>query len=93
LPGIARTPANIDMSGFAINPAAPTKFLQEHRQKRLATFFVEIQKYCNARRLARPRHDWPRRRAPEPCNECAPFHSITLSARASSEGGTSRLSS
>ena len=43
--------------------------------------------------LLRPRRDRPRRRrAAEQRDELAPFHSITSSARASSDGGTSRPS-
>src|SRR5215472_16554208 len=42
------------------------------------------------RRLLRPRREWPHsRRAAEQCDECAPFHSITSSARASSIRGIS----
>src|SRR5262249_47711078 len=49
--------------------------------------------YHRHRRLLRPRHKRPRSRsAPEQRDECAPPHSITSSARASSVGGTSRPS-
>jgi hypothetical protein len=34
---------------------------------------AEIANYRQCR-LLRPRHDWPRRRAPEPRDECPPFH-------------------
>src|SRR6516164_9323059 len=44
------------------------------------------------RRLLRARRERPRRRAAEPGDERAPFHSITSSARASSVGGISRPS-
>src|SRR5215467_7408789 len=45
------------------------------------------------RRLLRPRCDWPHRyRASERCNKLAPPHSITSSARESSDGGTVRPS-
>jgi hypothetical protein len=38
-------------------------------------------------RLLRPRHEGPRRRrATEECDEVAPFHSITSSARANARG-------
>jgi hypothetical protein len=40
--------------------------------------------------LLRARCQWPRCRAAYQCNEITPSHSITSSARASSEGGTSR---
>src|SRR5215470_5465475 len=43
-------------------------------------------------RLLRARGERPRRRAAEQGDELAPFHSITSSARASSDGGTSRPS-
>jgi hypothetical protein len=39
-----------------------------------------------------PRRERPRHRASEPCNELAPFHSITSSARASRFGGMVRPS-
>src|SRR5215467_1668478 len=42
--------------------------------------------------LLRARRHRPNRRAAEQRDECAPLHSITSSARASSIGGTSRLS-
>src|SRR5262249_21062542 len=44
------------------------------------------------RRLLRARRERPRRRAAEQRDELAPFHSITSSARASNEAGTSRPS-
>ena len=43
-------------------------------------------------RLLRARRERPRRRAAEQRDELAPLHSITSSARASSDGGTSRPS-
>jgi hypothetical protein len=44
-----------------------------------------------ARALLRPRRHWPRRRAAEQCDEVAAHvHLITSSARARSDGGTSR---
>src|SRR5262249_18719147 len=46
---------------------------------------------CTALLLCR-RDEWPRRRAAETRDELAPFHSITSSARASRECGTSRPS-
>ena len=42
--------------------------------------------------LLRPCREWPRRRAAEQRDELAAFHSITSSARASSDGGTSKPS-
>ena len=52
-----------------------------------------LTRQCAARaQLLRARHDRPRRRAAEPRDERAPFHSITSSARASSDGGMSRPS-
>src|SRR5262245_40401706 len=42
------------------------------------------------RRLLRPRLERPRRRAAKQRDECAPLHSITSSARASSVEGTVR---
>ena len=44
--------------------------------------------YWLCRRLSM-RHYRPNRRAAEPRDERAPFHSITSSARASNDGGTS----
>src|SRR5262249_56826627 len=44
------------------------------------------------RRLLRPRRERPGCRAAEHRHELAAFHSITSSARASSDGGTSRPS-
>src|SRR4029077_12785844 len=38
----------------------------------------------------RPRRKWPRRRAPEPRDECPPFHWITSSAVANSVSGMVR---
>jgi hypothetical protein len=51
--GIARTPTNIDVSGFTINPASSAKLLQEHRQEGLTSFIGEIEKHGNARHRAR----------------------------------------
>jgi hypothetical protein len=42
--------------------------------------------------LLRARHEWPRSRSAEQRYELAPVHSITSSARLSSDGGTSRPS-
>ena len=44
------------------------------------------------RGLLRPRCEGPSRRTAKPCDELAPPHSITSSARASSESGTARPS-
>src|SRR5215469_4000391 len=60
---------------------------------RLFAAFLLIEDADHGHRLLlRPRHHRPRRSAPECCDELAPFHSMTSSARASSEAGTVRPS-
>src|SRR5438132_6046348 len=86
-------PAILDRHILALDVAGFTKVLAECGQ-----ISCTIGKRRTAeepdhrhRRLLRARRERPRsRRAAEQCDELAPPHSITSSARASSVGGTSR---
>src|SRR5262249_12673825 len=68
---------------------APTERRYRHRRGRGR---VEEPDLRDDARLLRPCREGPRHRAPEPCNELPPPHSITSSARASRFGGIVRPS-
>ena len=91
-------PAILDPHVAAIGPAQLLQPLQERRVASLPFRIVrgQIHEYTDAPHslgLLRPRRERPRcRRAAEQRDELAPPHSITSSARASSEGGISRPS-
>src|SRR5262245_45259221 len=79
-------------------PFGPAQLLQRLPQTRITGSNVRIgfgdaRNHTNAPHpltLLRPRRERPRRRAAEQSDELAASHSITSSARASSDGGTSR---
>ena len=96
--GLAGGPARLDPRVAADAPAQQRQPLQERPDANLEFRIIRSsrQKYPDAARglaLLRARRERPRRRrAAEQRDELAPLHSITSSARASSEGGTSRPS-
>src|SRR5215472_3643973 len=68
---------------------------EEGRDRRVVAGAIGLYQRCTPHTLAllRTRRERPRRRrTAEQRYECAPLHSITSSARASSVGGTSRPS-
>src|SRR5262249_15006626 len=95
--GIAPAPACIDPKVAAF---APAQFLQPSHKHRdldasLRIALGNLNEHADApgrTRLLRPRRERPRGRAAEQRDGLAPFHSITSSAVASSEGGTVRPS-
>ena len=96
--GIGRGPAGVDPQVTADGPARLLQALQERPDTRLIFRIICGcgQEYADAPHplgLLRARRERPRRRrAAEQRDELAAAHSITSSARASSEEGTSRPS-
>ena len=90
--GIVRGPAGVDAHVAADDPARLPEPLQERPDPGLKLRIVSGSghEYADAPhpllRTCGKRH---RRRAPKPHDEIAPLHSITSSARASTDGGTS----
>src|SRR5262249_2943309 len=94
----ARRPAHVDTRSTTVDPAQFLQLVQERRDSGSA-FRVAgcgTHEHSDAPRplaLLRARREGPRRRAAEQRDELAtPDHSITSSARASSDGGTVRPS-
>src|SRR5262249_6418412 len=97
--GVARCPAGIDLHIVAVSPARLLQPLDKGHDARLSFRIVrgQIHQHANATHplaLLRPRRERPGcRRAAEQCDELAALqlrgHSITSSARASTEAGTS----
>src|SRR2546421_8156116 len=92
--GLVLSPAILDRHILAVDVAGSTKALAECGQIACTIDRRRAAKESNHRhRLLRARRKRPRRpRAAEKRDELAPPHSITSSARASSVGGTVRLS-
>ena len=94
------SPAAQRVSIRTLRPIGPAQLLQplrEHRDAGLPFRIVRGQRHEHADAphplaLLRARRERPRRRAAEERDELAALHSITSSARASSEGGTVRPS-
>src|SRR6516164_7611006 len=100
--GLAAGPTNIDPNIDSVGPAERRRALHKCLDPRLS-FGISL---CGGIqhgnpwqlvRLLRPCHtrpyrERPRRRAPEPGDEVAPFHSITSSARSKIDGATARPS-
>src|SRR5262249_25139308 len=82
---------DLDCNVLAQNITAFTKALMERGQAAWRIDNVNKPDH-GQRRLLRPRHERPSRRAAEQRDERAALHSITLSVRASSVGETSRPS-
>jgi ELWxxDGT repeat protein len=95
--GIACRPAGIDPHVAAVDPAQLLQRLQECRVAGLPLRIVDgaaAAEHADAShplRLLRARHHRSRRRAAEKSDEIASSHSMTSSARASNDCGTSRL--
>src|SRR5262249_52880606 len=92
---IANAPAIVDAHVAAVGPAQPLQRVEERCNAHL-TFAISLwvdDQHADAPRplrLLRPRRERPRRRAAEQRDELAAFHhSITSSARASTDAGTS----
>src|SRR5262245_4897196 len=82
---------------IARRPSEPLKLLPECSQIALPQWRAgggrrQHADLAHPLRLLRARRQWPHPRTAEQCNELAPFHSITSSARASNVDGTSRPS-
>src|SRR5262249_29688465 len=96
--GVVLAPAGVDQYIVAHTPAQFLQALVEHRKSVLAFWIVRSPVHEHAAAphpvgLLRPRRERPRCRAAEPRDEVATAaHSITSSARASSDGGTVRPS-
>jgi hypothetical protein len=87
---VSARPTKVHPHVTAIGPTEVGKRLSERRD---ATVFVERHEHADAPHsltLLRPRHNWPRRHAPEPRDERSAFHWITSSAVASSVSGMVR---
>src|SRR5262249_14830605 len=92
---LAVAPAIVDAE---VLPDGPTQLLQALRKGRQTAMSFRIicsewREHADAAHplaLLRARRERPRRRAAEKRDEPAAYHSITSSARASSDGGTSR---
>src|SRR6516165_51801 len=72
-------PPKVHSHVTAIGPTQTRKRLRERRHARLiyGIAFVKLHEHANAPHavaLLRPRREWPRRRAPEPRDECPPSH-------------------
>src|SRR5262249_35006808 len=91
--GIAAAPAIVDEDVSPVAPAQLLELFREHCSPCQGCGLVgdagEGAKAPHSLALLRSRRHRPRRRAAEQCDELAPFHSITSSARASRIGGTS----
>src|SRR6516225_2193332 len=87
--------AIIDVNGAALDPSQSREAIAESSKLRLRPWIVRrhAHKYTDPprrRRLLRARYQRPCRRTASNRDELPPLHSITSSARASSEGGTVR---
>jgi hypothetical protein len=94
---IARAPASVDPEVAAFAPAQLLQPLQERRHAGLPFRIVRGRRYEHANAphpvwLLRARRDRSRSRSAEQRDELPPLHSITSSARARSDVGTSRPS-
>src|SRR6516225_6107976 len=94
--GIAARKTIIDLDGPALDPSESCKTFAESGElfPRFCVVGGNCHKHPDPPRLSllRARQKRPRRRAADQHDELAPPHSITSSARASSDGGTSRPS-
>src|SRR6516225_3914816 len=89
------SPSILHRDGPTFDPTKFAEALQECRYLEIINRRCHWAKEPNGRQLRgllRPRHQRPRRRAAEPGDERAPFHSMTSSARAMRSVGTSRPS-
>src|SRR5262245_26896450 len=89
--------ASIDADVAALRPTEPIELLPKPCETHLGFRIVlgKTHQHCDAphARLLRPRRQRPRGcRAADECDERAPPHSITSSARASSDAGMSKPS-
>src|SRR5215207_9447375 len=94
---VGRGPAGVNPQVAALAPAQLLQGLCKRREASLSFRILRcpIREYADAPHalvLLRDRRERPRRRAAEKPYELPPFYSITSSARASREGGTSRPS-
>src|SRR5262245_2526778 len=90
---VARPPV-FDRDILALDVAGLAQAISERRSEisvSIRVTGIEKPNYGH-RRLLRARRERPRRRAAEQRDECAPSHSITSSARASTLAGRSRPS-
>jgi hypothetical protein len=96
---IGGTRSYVDRNVTTVGPAKLLQALHESRCAQMHCLIVSVEwdQYTNAphspARLLRPRHQRPRRRTTEPCDEVSAFdHSITSSARNNIDCGTVRPS-
>src|SRR5262249_30084570 len=94
--GCPWAPADIDAQIASFDPAESSQPLHQCSDPRFSDRIVRVQVPQEANppraRLLRARREGPHSRAAEQGNELAPSHSITSSARARRDGGTSRPS-
>src|SRR5262249_51140592 len=77
--GVASAPSIVNLNGVIVEPSKSPKFIEKGSNaslSRLIAWRVSCKQNPNSRRvwLLRPRHNWPRSRAPNSGDEVAPPH-------------------